>query len=61
MCCTFPHKIEVISFVQNVTASYYANPVKRFLLTTFGVDKVVSRGYKITWPPCSADLIPANF
>ncbi|GFW48926.1 uncharacterized protein TNCV_3901241 [Trichonephila clavipes] len=41
--------------------SHTANPVKAFLIQTFGEDRIVSRCYKYPWPPRSPDLTPADF
>ncbi|GFU90824.1 uncharacterized protein TNCV_4173201 [Trichonephila clavipes] len=37
------------------------NPVKAFLIQTFGEDRIVSRRCRYPWPPRSPDLTPADF
>lgn len=56
--------LSVISFMKDGAPLHYANPVKRFLLRTFGKDRkvtVISGGCKIEWPPRSPDLTPVDF
>ncbi|GFU01605.1 cyclic GMP-AMP synthase [Trichonephila clavipes] len=38
-----------------------ANPVKAFLIQTFGEDRIVSSRCRYPWPPRSPDLTPADF
>ncbi|GFX15296.1 uncharacterized protein TNCV_3302261 [Trichonephila clavipes] len=47
--------------MQNGANPYYANSAKRFLLTTFGKDRVIGRSNKIGWPPYSVDLTSIEF
>ncbi|GFX81205.1 uncharacterized protein TNCV_1911971 [Trichonephila clavipes] len=41
--------------------SHTANPVKTFLIQTFGEVRIVSRLYRYPWLPRSPDLTPADF
>ncbi|GFX45012.1 uncharacterized protein TNCV_3430611 [Trichonephila clavipes] len=47
--------------MQDGTTSHTANPVKTFLIQTFGEDRIVSRRCRYPWSPRSPDLIPADF
>ncbi|GFW83241.1 uncharacterized protein TNCV_2508811 [Trichonephila clavipes] len=47
--------------MQDGATSYTANPVKAFLIQTFGEDRIVSRRCRYPWPPRSPDLTPADF
>lgn len=53
--------LSVITFMQDGAPPHFANPVKQFLLDTFGVDRVIARGCKIAWPARSPDLTPVDF
>ncbi|GFU82923.1 uncharacterized protein TNCV_1743081 [Trichonephila clavipes] len=44
--------------MQDGATSHTANPVKAFLIQTFGENRIVSR---YPWPPRSPDLTPAAF
>ncbi|GFT51473.1 uncharacterized protein TNCV_3348991 [Trichonephila clavipes] len=47
--------------MQDGATSHTANPVKAFLIQTFGEDRIVSRRCRYPWPPRSPDLAPADF
>ncbi|GFU37391.1 uncharacterized protein TNCV_4273641 [Trichonephila clavipes] len=47
--------------MQDGATSHTANPVKAFLIQTFGEDRIVSRRCRYPWPPRSPDLTPADF
>ncbi|GFX33411.1 uncharacterized protein TNCV_4122451 [Trichonephila clavipes] len=51
-------QIANVTFLQDGATSHTANPVKAFLIQTFGEDRIVSR---YPWPPQSPDLTPADF
>ncbi|GFT23769.1 uncharacterized protein TNCV_3512161 [Trichonephila clavipes] len=53
--------LSLINFMLNSTPPYYVNSPKRFLLTTFGEDRVIGQGSKLAWPPCSVNITPVNF
>ncbi|GFX18162.1 DUF4817 domain-containing protein [Trichonephila clavipes] len=53
-------QIANVTFMQDGATSHTANPVKAFLIQTFGEDKS-SRRCRYTWPPWSPDLTPADF
>ncbi|GFU25444.1 uncharacterized protein TNCV_3532071 [Trichonephila clavipes] len=48
-------------FMQDGATSHTANPVKEFLIQTFGKDIIVNRHCRHSWPPQSLDLTPAVF
>ncbi|GFU49437.1 uncharacterized protein TNCV_2308091 [Trichonephila clavipes] len=54
-------QISNVTFMQDGATSHTANPVKAFLILTFGEDRIVSRRCKYPWPPRSPDLTPADF
>ncbi|GFV76158.1 RNase H domain-containing protein [Trichonephila clavipes] len=47
--------------MQDGATSHTANPVKAFLIQTFGKDRIVSRRCRYPWPPRSPDLTPVDF
>ncbi|GFS78702.1 uncharacterized protein TNCV_3148761 [Trichonephila clavipes] len=47
--------------MQDGATSHTANPVKTFLIQTFGEDRIVSRRCRYPSPPRSPDLTPADF
>ncbi|GFX75323.1 uncharacterized protein TNCV_3043451 [Trichonephila clavipes] len=47
--------------MQDGATSHTANPIKAFLIQTFGEDRIVSRHCRYPWPPRSPDLTPADF
>ncbi|GFX19572.1 hypothetical protein TNCV_2074801 [Trichonephila clavipes] len=47
--------------MQDGATSDTSNPVKAFLIQTFGEDRIVSRRCRYPWPPRSPDLTPADF
>ncbi|GFV21451.1 uncharacterized protein TNCV_2372081 [Trichonephila clavipes] len=47
--------------MQDGATSHAANPVKAFLIETFGEDRIISRRCRYPWPPRSPDLTPADF
>ncbi|GFX64736.1 uncharacterized protein TNCV_4682111 [Trichonephila clavipes] len=51
-------QISNVTFMQDGATSHTANPVKTFLIQTFGEDRIVSRRCRYPWPP---DLTPADF
>ncbi|GFX86893.1 DUF4817 domain-containing protein [Trichonephila clavipes] len=54
-------QISNVTFMQDGATSHTANPVKTFLIQTFGEDRIVSRRCRYPWPPRSPDLTPADF
>ncbi|GFU33117.1 DUF4817 domain-containing protein [Trichonephila clavipes] len=54
-------QIANVTFMQDGATSHTANPVKAFLIQTFGEDRIVSRRCRYPWPPRSPDLTPADF
>ncbi|GFW34173.1 DUF4817 domain-containing protein [Trichonephila clavipes] len=54
-------QISNVTFMQDGATSHTANPVKAFLIQTFGEDRIVSRHCRYPWPPRSLDLTPADF
>ncbi|GFV13800.1 DUF4817 domain-containing protein [Trichonephila clavipes] len=54
-------QISNATFMQDRATSRTANPVKAFLIQTFGEDRIVSRRCRYPWPPRSPDLTPADF
>ncbi|GFY02826.1 DUF4817 domain-containing protein [Trichonephila clavipes] len=46
---------------QDGATSHTANPVKAFLIQTFGEDRIISRGCRYPWPPRFPNLTPADF
>ncbi|GFV42592.1 DUF4817 domain-containing protein [Trichonephila clavipes] len=54
-------QISNVTFMQDGATSHTANPVKAFLILTFGEDRIVSRRCRYPWPPRSPDLTPADF
>ncbi|GFU74896.1 hypothetical protein TNCV_2488431 [Trichonephila clavipes] len=47
-----------VTFMQDGATSHTANPVKTFLIQTFGEDRIVSRRCSTHMPPRSPDLTP---
>ncbi|GFU24280.1 DUF4817 domain-containing protein [Trichonephila clavipes] len=54
-------QISNVPFMQDGEISHTANPVKTFLIQTFGEDRIVSRRCRYPWPPLSPDLTPEDF
>ncbi|GFS99317.1 uncharacterized protein TNCV_1601271 [Trichonephila clavipes] len=54
-------QISNVTLIQDGATSHTANPVKAFLIQTFGEDKIVSRRCRYPWPPWSPDLTPGDF
>ncbi|GFV73870.1 DUF4817 domain-containing protein [Trichonephila clavipes] len=54
-------QISNVTFMQDGATSHTANPIKTFLIQTFGEDRIVSRCCRYPWPPRSPDLTPADF
>ncbi|GFV39343.1 uncharacterized protein TNCV_1230451 [Trichonephila clavipes] len=54
-------QISNVTFMQDGATSHTANPVKTFLIQTFGEDRIVSRCCRYPWPPRSPDLTPEDF
>ncbi|GFY10401.1 DUF4817 domain-containing protein [Trichonephila clavipes] len=54
-------QISNVTSMQDGVTSHTANPVKTFLIQTFGEDRIVSRRCRYPWPPRSPDLTPADF
>ncbi|GFV51927.1 DUF4817 domain-containing protein [Trichonephila clavipes] len=54
-------EISNVTFMQDGATSHTANPVKAFLIQTFGENRIVSRHCRYPWPPRSPDLTPADF
>ncbi|GFV50640.1 transposable element Tcb2 transposase [Trichonephila clavipes] len=46
---------------QDGAPPHITKPVKKLLHDTFGVDRVISRGFENVWPPRSPDLNPCDF
>ncbi|GFU87804.1 DUF4817 domain-containing protein, partial [Trichonephila clavipes] len=44
-------QISNVTFMQDGATSHTANPVKAFLIQTFGEDRIVSRHCRYPWPP----------
>ncbi|GFT21838.1 DUF4817 domain-containing protein [Trichonephila clavipes] len=53
-------QIPNVTFMQDGATSHTANPVKAFLVQTFGKTES-SRRCRYPWPPWSPDLTPADF
>ncbi|GFX88038.1 uncharacterized protein TNCV_158561 [Trichonephila clavipes] len=53
--------ISTVTFIQDGATSHTANPVKKFLIQTFGEEKVISKLCKFQWPHRFPDLTPADF
>ncbi|GFV89014.1 uncharacterized protein TNCV_4912141 [Trichonephila clavipes] len=51
-------QISNVTFMQDGATSHTANPVKAFLIQTFGEDRIVSKRCRYPWPP---DLTPTDF
>ncbi|GFW19759.1 DUF4817 domain-containing protein [Trichonephila clavipes] len=51
-------QISNVTFMQDGAISHTANPVKAFLIQTFGEDRIVSRRCRYPWSP---DLTPSDF
>ncbi|GFX67522.1 uncharacterized protein TNCV_3932641 [Trichonephila clavipes] len=49
-------QISNVTFMQDGATSHTANPVKAFLIQTFGEDRIVSRRCRYPWPPRFPDL-----
>ncbi|GFV16073.1 uncharacterized protein TNCV_808521 [Trichonephila clavipes] len=47
--------------MQDGATSHTTNPVKAFLIQTFGEDRIVSRCSRYPWPTRSPDLTPTDF
>ncbi|GFY13718.1 uncharacterized protein TNCV_4960881 [Trichonephila clavipes] len=47
--------------MQDGAISHTANPVRAFLIQTFGEVRIVSRRCRYPWLPRSSDLTPADF
>ncbi|GFV25284.1 uncharacterized protein TNCV_4642451 [Trichonephila clavipes] len=60
-CLIQRDQISNVTFMQDGATSHTANPVKAFLIQTFGEDRIVSRCSRYPWPPRSPDLTPADF
>ncbi|GFX20550.1 uncharacterized protein TNCV_3489071 [Trichonephila clavipes] len=54
-------QIANVTFMQHGATSHTANPVKAFLIQTFGEERIVSRRWRYPWPPRFPDLTPADF
>ncbi|GFV54464.1 DUF4817 domain-containing protein [Trichonephila clavipes] len=54
-------QISNVTIMQDGATSHTANPVKTFLIQTFGEDRIVSRRCRYPWSPRSPDLTPADF
>ncbi|GFX22485.1 uncharacterized protein TNCV_3601161 [Trichonephila clavipes] len=54
-------QISNVTFMQDGATSHTANPVKAFLIQTFGEDRIVSRRRRYPWLPRSPDLTPVDF
>ncbi|GFW30736.1 hypothetical protein TNCV_4088561 [Trichonephila clavipes] len=50
-----------VTFMQDGATSHTANPVKEFLIQTFGTERVNGKRCKFPWPPWSPNLTPADF
>ncbi|GFT65909.1 DUF4817 domain-containing protein [Trichonephila clavipes] len=60
-CLIQRRQISNVPFMQDGETSHTANPVKTFLIQTFGEDRIVRRRCRYPWPPRSPDLTPADF
>ncbi|GFX67167.1 uncharacterized protein TNCV_2185141 [Trichonephila clavipes] len=54
-------QISNVTFMQDGATSHTTNPVKAFLIQTFGEDRIVSRCSRYPWPTRSPDLTPTDF
>ncbi|GFX48412.1 uncharacterized protein TNCV_4614081 [Trichonephila clavipes] len=54
-------QISNVTFMQDGATSHTANPVKAFLIQTFGEDRIISRRRRYPWLPRSTDLTPVDF
>ncbi|GFX04472.1 uncharacterized protein TNCV_900021 [Trichonephila clavipes] len=54
-------QIANVTFMQDGATSHTANPVKAFLIQTFGEDRIVSRRWRYPWSPRFPDLTPVDF
>ncbi|GFW06484.1 DUF4817 domain-containing protein [Trichonephila clavipes] len=54
-------QISNVTFMQDGATSHTGNPVKAFLIQTFGEDRIVSRHCRYPWPPRSPDLTLSDF
>ncbi|GFY18908.1 uncharacterized protein TNCV_3875961 [Trichonephila clavipes] len=54
-------QISNVTFIQDGATSHTGNPVKAFLIQTFGEDRIISRRCRYPWPLRSPDLSPADF
>ncbi|GFV69801.1 DUF4817 domain-containing protein [Trichonephila clavipes] len=54
-------QISNIIFMQDGAINHTANPVKTFLIQTFGEDRIVSRRCRYPWAPRSPYLTPADY
>ncbi|GFU46383.1 uncharacterized protein TNCV_2354841 [Trichonephila clavipes] len=50
-----------VTFMQHGATSHTVNPVKAFLIQTFGEDRIVSRRRRYPWLPRSPNLTPVDF
>ena len=48
-------------FMQDGAPPHIPTPVKQLLNAQFGDDRIISRHFPTTWPPCSSDLNPRDF
>ncbi|GFU73792.1 DUF4817 domain-containing protein [Trichonephila clavipes] len=60
-CLIQQGQISNATFLQDRATSHTANPVKAFLIQTFGEDRIVSRRCRYPWLPRSPDLTSADF
>ncbi|GFY09835.1 uncharacterized protein TNCV_3697971 [Trichonephila clavipes] len=60
-CLIQQDQISNVTLMQEGATSHIANPVKAFLIQTFGEDRIVSRRCRYPWPPQSPDLTQADF
>ncbi|GFX09964.1 DUF4817 domain-containing protein [Trichonephila clavipes] len=54
-------QIANVTLMQDGATSHTANPVKAFLIQTFGEDRIISRCCRYPWPHRSPDLTPTDF
>ena len=60
-CLREKNALAIVTFMQDGAASHTANPVKKFLIQTFGEERILSKRCKFSWPPRSPDLTRVDF
>ena len=60
-CLREKDALDIVTFMQDGATSHTTNPVKEFLIQTFGEERIISKRCKFSWPTRSPDLTPVNF